>query len=104
MSKLRRIASGDFSIEQAHTIGELTEADTDTIRKWIIPVEKAFLKFEAITANDEERKRLFYGAAVPTDTADGKYRVYSSGGDFLMLGQVQNGLLKKEKSFFEENR
>ena len=104
MSKLRRVSSGDFTVEMAHTVSELSEADTETILKWMIPVDNAFSQFEAITADDGERKKLFCGAAVPINTADGKYRVYSSDGKFLMLGQVQNGWLKKEKGFFEGDK
>ena len=100
MAELRRVASGDFRVEQAYTIGELTETDTETIGKWILPLESAFLRFETITADDEDLKKLYYGAAVPTNTADGKYRIYSSDGNFLMIGQAQNGLLRKEKGFF----
>ncbi len=104
MSKLRRVSSGDFTVEMAHTVSELSEADTETILKWMIPVDNAFSQFEAITADDGERKKLSCGAAVPINTADGKYRVYSSDGKFLMLGQVQNGWLKKEKGFFEGDK
>ena len=104
MSQLRRLSSGDFSIEQAHTIGELSETDPATIRKWMLPTERAFLQFEAITTDEEERKKLYCGMTVPTCAADGKYRVYSADGSFLMLGQVKNGLLRTERSFFEGDR
>ena len=30
-----------------------------------------------------------------------RYRVYSEGGEFLMLGRVQRGIMKTVKSFFE---
>ena len=100
MAELRRVASGDFKVEQAYTIGELSEADTETIGKCILPLERAFLRYEAIAADSEDLKKLYCGAAVPTNTADGKYRIYSSDGDFLMIGQAQNGLLRKEKGFF----
>ena len=104
LSKLRRIESGTFTIGQAHTIRELAEADTETIGKWILPVERAFLQFESIIMGERECKKLFCGAAVPANAADGKYRVFSSDNTFLMLGQVQNGLLRKEIDFFEGDR
>ena len=100
MAELRRVASGDFKVEQAYTIGELSEADTETIGKCILPLERAFLRYEAIAADSEDLKKLYCGSAVPTNAADGKYRIYSSDGNFLMIGQAQNGLLKKEKGFF----
>ena len=104
MSKLRRVASGDFRVEQAHTIGELSEADTETVREWMLPLDRAFWQYEAITADDGDRKKLYCGISIQTNAADGEYRVYSSGGNFLMLGQVQNGVLRKEMGFFEEYR
>lgn len=104
MSKLRRVTSGEFTVEQAHTIGELARVDRETIREWILPIENAFLKFEAITASEEERVKLFCGSAVLTYLEDGMYRVYSTDGNFLMLGRVQNRLIRKEKGFFEGDR
>lgn len=104
MSKLRRMESGDFTVGQAHTISELSEASKETIRKWIIPVEKAFLQFEAISMSERGCRKLFCGEAVPVNAADGKYRVVSSDNTFLMLGQVQKGLLRKEIDFFEGDR
>ena len=104
MSKLRRTESGDFTVGQAHTVRELTEADTATIENWILPVERAFLQFETITVDEKERKKLFCGTAVLSDATDGKYRILSSDNTFLMLGQVQKGLLRKEIGFFEGDR
>ena len=49
-------------------------------------------------------RKLFCGEAVPVNAADGKYRVVSSDNTFLMLGQVQKGLLRKEIDFFEGDR
>ena len=37
---------------------------------------------------------------MPT-AAEGPYRVYGPGGEFLMLGQVRQGTLRTVKSFFE---
>ena len=94
MTQLRRLSSGSFSVENAHTVREICETDKTTVEKWIIPVEQAFADREAISADAGEEKKLCCGMSIPREEPDGNYRVYSSGGRFLMLA-------KAEKSFFE---
>ena len=104
MTQLRRLASGCFTVDMAHTVEEISKADRKTIDSWIIPTDKAFSQFEELTVNDEAEKKLRCGTAVAQCAADGKYRVYSTDGTFLMLGYTENGILRTEKSFFEVNR
>jgi tRNA pseudouridine55 synthase len=35
---------------------------------------------------------------------DGMYRVYGADGEFLMVGQAEQGVLKTVKSFFEVSK
>ena len=101
MTQLRRLSSGSFSVENAHTVREICETDKTTVEKWIIPVEQAFADREAISADAGEEKKLCCGMSIPREEPDGNYRVYSSGGRFLMLAKAEKGQRKAEKSFFE---
>ena len=101
MTQLRRLTSGSFSVENAHTVREICETDKATVEKWIIPVEQVFSDREAISVDDEEEKKLRCGMSIPWEEPDGYYRVYSSSGRFLMLAKAEKGQLKTEKSFFE---
>ena len=52
-----------------------------------------------LTANQEKRCRN--GNAFSVKLADGTYRAYSQGGEFLMLAKVDDSVMSTVKSFFE---
>lgn len=97
MSSLRRVKAGRFSISDAHTIEEIAEAP----EKFILPVDTLFSEYEGITANTAIEKKLRNGNTVKCSADDGIYRVYGESGEFLLLGEVQQGILKTIKNFFE---
>lgn len=102
MSSLRRTKAGAFSIEQAHTIQQIqAAAETGELEKIILPVDTLFADKSALKANDVCEKKLRNGNAIKLNRADGVYRVYSETGEFLLLGEVRQGILKTIKSFFE---
>lgn len=93
MSALRRTRIGNYSLENAHTIDEISE-------EYLIPVDTVFSAFPAWTANPRQEEKIRCGNPVPVELGDGLFRVYSPSGDFLMLGRAQNGTLYVEKSFY----
>ena len=102
MSSLRRVKAGVFSIENAHTIDEIQAfADKEELDKVIIPVDKLFAQYPEISVNAAADKKLRNGSIIKTTHKDGTYRVYSEGGEFLLLGEVEGGRLKTIKNFFE---
>ncbi len=102
MSSLRRVKAGVFSIENAHTIDEIQAfADKEELDKVIIPVDKLFAQYPEISVNAAADKKLRNGSIIKTTHKDGIYRVYSEGGEFLLLGEVEGGRLKTIKNFFE---
>lgn len=96
MSGLRRIRSGAFDISQAV---ELESVALETVK--ILPVDSLFLELPAITATAEHEKKIRNGADYSVELGDGRYRVYSSDGEFLMLGEVLNKRMSTVKSFYE---
>lgn len=102
MSALRRIRSGEFSLENAHTLDEIKEKAADgTAEAMLLPVDSLFSYAPQLKVNEYCEKRIRTGTDCKIKAENGEYRVYSESGEFLMLGRVENGILKTVKSFFE---
>lgn len=104
MSALRRTAAGQFTVDAAHTLDEvIAVANSGNAEKLLIPVDTLFAAHPAWRASAAAERRIRCGNEVKAEgLADGEYRVYSAEtGEFLMLGRVQNGVMKTVKSFFE---
>ncbi len=97
LTKLCRVSSGAFTLEDAYTLDEIQEKGSALIR----PVDSLFAEFSKVKVDEKGTFRIKNGAAIPFDGEDGKYRVYSEDGEFLMLGEIENNILKTIKSFFE---
>ena len=97
MTALRRTKSGVFSIEDSKTIEEI-EAEPR-----VTPLDFMFSSLPEKTIDAAGEKKCRNGADVPSDAKVGElYRVYSEGGEFLMVAEgKENGALKTVKSFFE---
>ncbi|MBR4057717.1 MAG: tRNA pseudouridine(55) synthase TruB [Oscillospiraceae bacterium] len=99
MSSLRRVHAGAFRVEQACTIDEL--ADAETVEKRLISVDALFSELPAYTVGERDLRLVYNGNSVSAPTLDdGRYRVYAPDGEFLMLGEAEDGCLKTVKSFF----
>ena len=102
MSSLRRTKSGVFSVEDAYTITEVQEAaDRGEADKLLLPADTLFAGYPELRADDASEKLLRNGCIVNASAPDGRFRVYSEKGEFLLLGDVKNGRMKTVKSFFE---
>lgn len=97
MAALRRTRSGNFSVENARRIGELTRADRDTL----LPADTLFSAAASLTLTAAQEKRCRCGNPFRTDAPDGETRFYSENGEFLAIGRVANGEAVTVKSFFE---
>ena len=102
MSSLRRTKSGVFSVEDAYTITEVQEAaDRGEAEKLLLPTDTLFAGYPELRADAASEKLLRNGCIVNASAPDGRFRVYSEKGEFLLLGDVKNGRMKTVKSFFE---
>ena len=100
MSALTRVQAGDFSLEDALTLGEVEQLVKEgTLQQHILPVDRLFASLPAVTLTEEGAKRarngahaaqkhLLSGAIPPVDSL---CRVYTPEGEFLMTGK--GGLL-----------
>ena len=102
MSALRRVQAGAFRVENAYTIAQIQQAaEEGRAESLLLPVDSLFMDCPSCTADAFMERRLRCGNPVKYAAKDGKYRIYSENGEFLLLGQVFGGELKTIKSFFE---
>lgn len=102
MSSLRRVKAGVFSVDDAYSLRQIQQAaDEGNVESLLLPVDSLFSDYPAYTASENQLKRIKNGNEFKTAAEDGKYRVYSADGEFLMLGLAENGIMKTIKSFFE---
>lgn len=102
MSRLRRTAAGVYTEAQSHTLDEILAADDPA--SLLLPTDSLFAAHPAITLDARQEALCRNGNAIPLRTgAHGRCRVYTASGEFLMLGQLDGGVLRTVKSFFEVN-
>ena len=102
MCSLRRVEAGGFSVEQAVTLSQVQQmADAGRAEELLLPVDSLFQAYQHCTATAAQEKKIRCGSPVKTGLAGGEYRVYTESGEFLMLGRVEDGMMKTVKSFFE---
>lgn len=102
MSSLRRTRAGCFTLADAHPLDEILAAAEQERNALLRPVDTLFAALPAVRVPKRAEKACRNGAAFPlAGPAEGRYRVYSEQGEFLMLGKLQNGRMETVKSFFE---
>lgn len=99
MEQLRRISAGSYSAEEAVPLQTLLE--TDTPQQYLRPVDSMFTDLPSVTLTQNQEKRCRNGNSFSVSYGDGKYRAYGSDGEFLMLANVESGVMSTIKSFFE---
>ncbi len=102
MCSLRRVNCGRFGIARAHTLDEiLLRKGQGRERELLLPVDSLFSEYPEAVIDPEEEKKCRCGTDFSTMLPEGRYRVYSENGEFLMLGSAENGRMKTVKNFFE---
>lgn len=99
MASLRRTRIGDFSVENARRITDITVDD----REHLLPIDTLFPHALPLPLNTEQERKCRCGNPFPAEVNAGEYRFYGPDGAFLALGRVENGVAVTIKSFFEVN-
>ena len=99
MEALRRVTAGEYTIEEAVPLQELL--DTAEPEKYLRGVDTMFRNYPAVNLTANQEKRCRNGNTFSVKLPDGQYRAYSQSGEFLMLAQVENGVMSTVKRFFE---
>ncbi len=85
LKSLRRLRSGDFSIEQAIALDEATAAA-------VIPMESLLAEYPSITVEGKtEEDRVRHGNPVATAVPGGLARIFNKEGEFLAVASVESG-------------
>ncbi len=101
MSELRRTASGDFTLGQAHPMEEiLARAEEGRAEELLLPVDSVFAALPRLDASEQLANRLWHGAPTHIRVSDGLYRVYADD-CFLGLAAAEGGVLRVKKLFLE---
>ena len=99
MQALRRVQAGQYTIDEAVPLQVLLDAPDPEI--YLRPVDTMFRDHPAVTLTANQEKRCRHGNSFSMPLSDGTYRCYGQGGEFLMLGNVESGVMSTIKSFFE---
>lgn len=102
MSSLRRLAAGEFRLQDARTLeAVIAAADEGRAETLLLPVDSLFTAYPRLCVSAAMEKKIRCGNTLSADAPSGRYRLYGEGGNFLALARVDNGELKTIKSFFE---
>ncbi len=99
MEALRRVSAGEYTIAEAVPLQTLLE--TDAPAQYLRSVATLFRNDPAVTLTENQEKRCRNGNAFSVKLPDGTYRAYARDGEFLMLAQVEGGVMSTIKSFWE---
>lgn len=103
MNTLRRTKTGMFTIDRSITLDDLRLcAENGTIDEVIIPIDKIFDGYPAVTLNEKQVKSITNGVAMTYRAGiEGEtYRIYDNEGNFLCISKMIEGRLKLQKSFW----
>jgi tRNA pseudouridine55 synthase len=85
LESLRRVLSGDFSVENAVQVG-------DGLAESIVPLDNLLLSLPRIEIEGElEEDRVRHGNPIHTDHSPGLARIFNKKGEFLAVASVENG-------------
>lgn len=99
MSALRRTEAAGFSLAEAVPLEALLDAPDPAAL--LRPVDAYFFRYPAMTVEGTALRKAKNGNPFPCSAADGDWRVYGPGGEFLLLGRCAGGMVSTIKSFFE---
>ena len=93
MSALNREKVGEFEINQAMKLSEIKE-NFNTNK--LISIEKFFEDKDKIELSPRSYVAFLNGVKLFTDNEDGIYRIYNIEKNFIGIGIVKNGILKRD--------
>ena len=99
MAALRRVTAGEYTIEEAIPLDALVAAENP--ESYLRPVDSMFRGYPEVKLTANQEKRCRNGNAFSVTHPDGTYRAYGQNGEFLMLAQVESGVMSTIKSFWE---
>lgn len=99
MESLRRVQAGEYTISESVPLATLLENEDP--EQYLRAVDSMFRGYPAVTLTAKQELRCRNGNSFSVAMEEGKYRAYGGNGEFLMLAQVEAGVMSTVKSFFE---
>lgn len=94
MTKLRRVKTGEFDIEDSVSIYEFLKLDFLDMQDRIIAIENLFKDSKKVNLNEEEYERFLNGIKIKTEINSGICRVYQDL-RYKGLGKVDDNMLSR---------
>ncbi|MBQ4146283.1 MAG: tRNA pseudouridine(55) synthase TruB [Clostridia bacterium] len=104
MGELERTKSGQFSIENSYTLDQIRESMDNGDTSFLTPIDQIFSDMPTLVLSQRKAEKMCNGTQVSTSgmTEGVQYRVYDENGRFLTISTAVGGLLKIEKTFYQE--
>ena len=100
MTALRRTRVGSYNVQDAHTVSAIADLDRAAAEALLLPLDSVFSDYPAVTLSASDAAHCRNGRLFELDLPDGTYRLYDSGGQFLMLAAVQSETVRALKRFY----
>jgi tRNA pseudouridine55 synthase len=84
LTALRRIASGEFRIQDAVALNDLSSND-------IIPMERLLPALPMISVSDSDETKIVHGNPVHAETGAGLARIFNKRDQFIAVVSIENG-------------
>ena len=105
MAALRRTEAGRFSVDQASTLEDVSQAAAEgRAEQLLLSTDLLFSDVPAATVTAAEETRIRNGNSFPLQAEDGVLRLYGGSGEFLALARVADGECRAIKSFYEVSK
>ena len=95
MKELMRTQVGEFIIEQAVTIEQLSK-EQDFLDKNLITMEKLLKNNDSITIDSMNMGKFLNGVKLNQNSEEGTYKIYNQDNQFIGTGVVENKKLKRD--------
>lgn len=95
MEELNRTQIGEFTLNQSIKISDI-QKDFSILQKYFISIEDFFSSSESIILNNVQLKKFFNGVKLPFNLNDGNFKIYDENGNFIGIGNLSNGNLKRK--------
>ncbi len=92
LAGLRRTRIGPFGLSGAITLDQLEATPAEERESMLAPVDALLQTMPMMNISEREVPLLLHGQRLPTDSADGRFRLYGPQG-FLGVGSVENHVL-----------
>ncbi|MBE7011141.1 MAG: tRNA pseudouridine(55) synthase TruB [Ruminococcaceae bacterium] len=104
MSALKRTRSGDFRIENAYTLDEISKMAEENDFSFMTGIDEVLAHYDKVILADRNATRMCNGITISVaGIENGKtFRAYNEQGKFLALCTMENGKVNVVRSFYGE--